>query len=263
DAVHDLGDSLAIGLSWLLDRKAKQKPDKRFTYGYGRYSLLGAMISSLILVAGATFVIVKAIPRLIDPQPVEAGWMLIFAVVGVTVNGIAAWQTAKGATASEKAVSLHLFEDVFGWIAVLLGALAMVLWNIPVLDAILSLVFTVYILFHVFKNIRGIMAVFLEQAPPGIDLETIKAAITDGKDILDVHHLHVWTVDGKTPLATMHVVIADGFSADAITAIRARIHDNLDKIGIHHATIECEPRSAVCDEFECLPENDSASVHHH
>jgi len=263
DAVHDLGDSLAIGLSWLLDRKAKQKPDDRFTYGYGRYSLLGALISSLILVAGATVVIIKAIPRLLNPQPVHADWMILFAVVGVVVNGIAATQAAKGRTANEKAVSLHLFEDVFGWIAVLLGSLAMVLWNIPILDAILSLVFTVYILFHVFKNIREVMAVFLEKAPRGIDLETVKAAVVDHTEILDVHHLHVWTVDGVNPLATMHVVIADGSTAEAIAAIRARIRDQLEGLGIHHATIECEPRSAVCTESECLPESGGTPIHHH
>ncbi len=263
DAVHDLGDSIAIGLAWVLDLKARQKPDAAYTYGYGRYALLGGMIASLILVAGAAGVIAEALPRLLDPTPVDATGMIVFAVFGVIVNGAAALNASKGSSLNEKAVGLHLFEDVFGWIAVLLGAIAMRLWDIPVLDALLSLLFTVYILFHVFKNLRELLAVFLERSPRGFDPATVASAAVDGVDVLSVHHVHLWTVDGTNPLLTLHAVIRADATAAEIEAIRSLLHERLEAAGIRHATVELESGPNLCEVPECAPDLPDADHHHH
>ncbi|HAQ56183.1 MAG TPA: cation transporter [Acholeplasmatales bacterium] len=263
DAVHDLGDSIAIGLAWLLDVKARQKPDAAYTYGYGRYALLGGMIASLILVAGAAGVIAKAVPRLLNPTPVDATGMIVLAVIGVIVNGAAALNASKGTSLNEKAVGLHLFEDVFGWIAVLFGAIAMKLWNIPILDALLSLLFTVYILFHVFKNLRALLSVFLERSPRGFHPETITLAAVDGKDVLSVHHVHLWTVDGTNPLATLHAVVRSDAGATELERIRLDIHERLEAAGVRHATIEIELGDGLCEDPECAPDAPDAEGHHH
>jgi len=263
DAVHDLGDSIAIGLAWILDLKARQKPDSAYTYGYGRYALLGGMISSLILVAGAAGVIAEAIPRLLNPTPVDATGMIVFAVFGVVVNGAAALNASRGSTLNEKAVGLHLFEDVFGWIAVLLGAIAMNLWDVPILDALLSLLFTLYILFHVFKNLRALLAVFLERSPHGFDPETVAKAAVDGLDVLSVHHVHLWTVDGTNPLLTLHAVIRADASVAEIDRIRFNLHERLEVAGIRHATVELEFGTGLCEDPECAPDAPAADGHHH
>ena len=263
DAVHDFGDSIAIGLSWLLDLKAKQKPDARFTYGYGRYSLLGGMISSLILVGGAAAVIGESVPRILNPTVVDATGMIAIAVFGVVVNGAAAYTAAKGKTLNEKAVGLHLFEDVAGWIAVLIGAVAMAIWDVFVVDAILSLAFTVYILFHVFKNLREIMAVFLERSPAGFDPAKVAVAAVDGTDVLSVHHVHLWSVDGTNPLVTLHAVVRSEATAAELESIRAALRERLEGIGIPHATIEVETDPRTCEDAECNPPEADGGHHHH
>jgi len=262
DAVHDLGDAIAIGLSWILDVRAKKKPDATYTFGYGRYALLGGMISSLVLVAGAVAVIAEAVPRLFDPLPVNAPLMIVFAVFGVVVNGIAAFHASRGATTNEKAVGLHLFEDVFGWVAVLVGAIAMTLWDLPIVDAVLSLLFTVYILFHVFKNLRELLAVFLERVPAALSVDAVAQAAVDGKDVLSVHHIHLWTLDGVHPLATFHAVVRADCTAEDLAAIRAGLHGRLERAGIDHATVEIECGTGHCEDPACDPETAPVAAEH-
>src|SRR5699024_8046890 len=123
DALHDLGDSLSIGLSWYLDEKSKQEATTNFTFGYKRFSLLGALINSLVLIAGSVFVINAAVGRILEPEHTDAAGMLLFAIVGVAVNGYAAWKTSKGKTLNERVISWHLLEDVLGWSAILIGSI--------------------------------------------------------------------------------------------------------------------------------------------
>jgi len=227
DSVHDLGDSVSIGISWFMDRKARKKPTREFTYGYARFSLLGALISSLILLVGSTVVIIEAIQRLLSPEPIDAVSMIYFAVAGILVNGWAAWSASRGKSLNEKAVSLHLFEDVFGWIAVLLGAVAMTIWDIPRLDSILSIGFTLFILYEVFKNLKSIIEVFLEKAPGELEFGKIREELMATEGVLGIHHVHVWSLEGNIHLATLHVIIEKGSGEGRYLAIQREIHRKL------------------------------------
>jgi cobalt-zinc-cadmium efflux system protein len=240
DSVHDLGDSVSIGISWFMDRKARKKPTREFTYGYARFSLLGALISSLILLVGSTVVIIEAIQRLLSPEPIDAVSMIYFAVAGILVNGWAAWSASRGKSLNEKAVSLHLFEDVFGWIAVLLGAVAMTIWDIPRLDSILSIGFTLFILYEVFKNLKSIIEVFLEKAPGELEFGKIREELMATEGVLGIHHVHVWSLEGNIHLATLHVIIEKGSGEGRYLAIQREIHRKLKAAGLEHSTIEIE-----------------------
>jgi cobalt-zinc-cadmium efflux system protein len=267
DSIHDLGDSVSIGLSWFMDFKSRKKPDRDYTYGYARYSLLGALISSLVLLVGSTIIIVEAIRRLLSPEGINAVAMIPIAVVGILVNGIAAYTTAKGKSLSEKAVSLHLFEDVFGWVAVLVGAIAMAIWDLPLVDSLISLGMTLYILFEVFKNIKTIIEVFLEKSPAGIDFETIRKDLLTTEGVTSIHHVHVWTLEGKIHLVTLHAMVAKGTEEGTYLAIQRELHRKLEKAGLEHATIEIEYDIEGChpSDFETegyCPDSEEDGHHH-
>ena len=156
DAVHDLGDSISIGISYLFEKKSKKIPNSEYTYGYLRYSLLGAFVTSVVLLVGSVAVLFNAIPRLWNPQEINHDAMIIFAIFGLLINGYAAYKTSKGQKTNEKAINLHMLEDVFGWVIVLIGSICIKVFNQPIIDPILSIFLSLYVLFHVYKYFKDI-----------------------------------------------------------------------------------------------------------
>ncbi|MEZ4948541.1 MAG: cation diffusion facilitator family transporter [Saprospiraceae bacterium] len=163
DAIHDLGDSLSLGTSWYLQNKSKQEADHKFSYGYRRFSLFGALINSLVLIVGSVIIIKEAIERIISPESTDANGMLWFAIVGVLVNGYAAWKLSSGKTMNERVVSWHLLEDVLGWVAVLIVAIVLQFKDIQYLDPALSLLITLYILWNVVIRLKETLFLFLRE----------------------------------------------------------------------------------------------------
>jgi cobalt-zinc-cadmium efflux system protein len=250
DSIHDLGDSISIGIAIFLERKSKQKPDKLYTYGYRRFSLLGALISSTILIVGSTFVITESIERLMNPELINSELLIYFAIFGVIVNGIAALNISKGHSLNEKAISLHLLEDVIGWLALLIGAIVMHFTSIIAIDAVLSLVFALWILSHVFKNIKKIFKVLLERAPSGYDVSEIEEKLASVEKVLNIHHLHLWSLEGQTPLITLHALLAEDLIQTEIIEVQKQLINVLDDFGIKHTTIQVE-----FDKSECINDN--------
>ena len=165
DAVHDLGDSLSIGLAWYLSKVGHKQADDEYTYGYKRLSLLGAMINGLILVVGSVWVLSEAIPRLWDPEmPVTEG-MIGLAILGIAVNGSAAYKLSGGSSMNEKVLNWHLLEDVLGWVAVLIVGIVLHFVHWPILDPLLSVLFTLFILFNVVRYVIDTTKLFLQGNP--------------------------------------------------------------------------------------------------
>ena len=171
--MHDLGDSISIGIAWYLEKYSHKKSDNKFTYGYGRFSLLGALINAMVLIIGSTFVLANAIPRLLKPQVTNAEGMIIFAIIGVLVNGIAVFRLKNEESMNARVMMLHLLEDVLGWIAILAVAITLLFWQTYILDAILSIIITLYILYNVVINLKKTIALFLQATPENISLEHI------------------------------------------------------------------------------------------
>ena len=169
DAVHDLGDSVALGLAWYFQKFSHKKRDNTYTYGYKRFSLVGALINSVILITGSVLILTETFPRLIHPQQSDPKGMFILAVIGVAVNGAAMLRLRKGSSLNEKVVSLHMLEDVLGWLAILVGSVVMYFVNVPVLDPIMSLLISLYVLFNVFRNLRSIARIILQGTPDAAD----------------------------------------------------------------------------------------------
>ncbi len=259
DAVHDLGDSISIGISYILEKKSKKKPDNIYTYGYQRYSVLGAIITNTILILGSALVIYNAILRLINSENVNYNGMIIFAIIGALVNIIAAYCTKEGDSLNQKAVNLHMLEDVLGWLVVLIGAIIIKFTEINIIDPILSLLVAIYILIHALKSFKKIFELFLEKTPSEIKIEEIKEHIKKIDQVDDVHHIHIWSIDGFNNYATMHIVTA---SKDT-NKLKKLVKEELNEHGISHTTIEIEDKGNPCDELECCIKQTHHHHHHH
>ncbi len=246
DAVHDLGDSLSIGLGWLLARLGRRPASGRYTYGYQRLSLLGALINALVLIAGSLWVLSEAIPRLADPPMPHAVGMTWLAVLGIVVNGAAAWSLHGGRSLNERVLNWHLLEDVLGWVAVLVVGIVLQFADWPILDPLLSIAFTLFILFNVLRNLRETVQLFLQGVPDDSLADTVRDKLLALPHVVDVHHLHLWSLDGEHHVLTAHLVLDSPISAERQREIKEAIRETCRDCDIGHTTIELEQADETC-----------------
>ena len=246
DALHDFGDALSLGAAWFFQKKSKKTPDERFSFGYARFSLLGALISSFVLVTGSALILFKTIPRIFNPEPVQPEGMLVFAVLGIVINGIAIIRLSKGTSLNEKVVSWHLLEDVLGWAVVLVAAVVLMFWDIPLIDPILSLLITGYVLFGVTKNLKEIFIVFLQGTPDDISTDEIKKQLDTEIKTATFHHIHLWSLDGEKTMMSLHMNVADDLSTNEIIKAKRAAAKIAESLGVHHLTIQVDFLSEDC-----------------
>jgi cobalt-zinc-cadmium efflux system protein len=252
DAVHDFGDSLSLGLAWYFQKLSKKGSTKKYSYGYKRFSLLGAIINCIVLVVGSIYILTEAIPRLFSPQETNAKGMFILAVVGIIVNGIAVLRTRKAKSINERVVSLHLLEDVLGWAAVLVGSGVMYFTGWTIIDPILSLFIACFVLFNVFKNIRLVLPILLQGTPTEIEQEHIIKKLKEIESIANIHDLHIWSLDEEYSVSTVHVVLNEVLPMEKLADLKERIRTVLKASGIQHATIEMEMPNEKCILENCV-----------
>ncbi|WP_438864626.1 cation diffusion facilitator family transporter [Neptunicella sp.] len=246
DAVHDLGDSLSIGTAWFLNKISHKQANQHFSYGYKRFSLLGALVNGVVLTIGSIWVLYEAIPRLFNPEmPVTEG-MFVLAIFGIAVNGFAAYKLSSGKTMNERILNWHLIEDVLGWVAVLIVSIVLMFVDLPILDPILSIAFTLFILFNVIKNLRSTLRLFMQGAPSESLRTEIREVLLRHELVNDLHHLHFWSLDGEQHVLTAHLVLASDVSVPQMAEIKATIADNLASYELAHTTIELEFDDEAC-----------------
>ena len=259
DAVHDLGDATSIGISYFLEKKSKKQPDNTYTYGYARFSVMGSVITTLILLFGSVMVIYNAILRIINPVEINYNGMIVFAIVGALVNFLAAYFTKDGDSLNQKAVNLHMLEDVLGWIVVLVGAIIMRFTDIRIIDPLMSMGVAIFIFVNALKNLKEVLDLFLEKIPNNISIEEIKNHIKEIDGVIDTHHIHIWSMDGYHNFATMHIVANENSHE-----IKDKIREELKEHGIGHATLEIESPTDHCHEEHChIEETHHSHSHHH
>ncbi|RTE87072.1 MULTISPECIES: cation diffusion facilitator family transporter [Gammaproteobacteria] len=245
DAVHDLGDSLSIGSAWVLHKLGKKNPTRKFTYGYKRLSLFGALLNGVILIVGSVWVLFQAIPRFSEPLMPSAPGMIILGVLGVAVNGLAAWKLHEGTSLNEKVLNWHLLEDVLGWVAVLIIAVVMYFTDWWFLDPVLSICFTLFILFNVLKYLKQTLHLFFQGSPDKQLMGDIESAIDKIEEVTDKHHLHLWSLDGEQHVFTAHLV-AQVTSMAHYTEIKQKVSTALKGFQLAHTTIEIETTEESC-----------------
>lgn len=250
DALHDFVDSSALIIAWLAEKKAKQPATSKMTFGYRRLSLLSAGFTAIVLIAGSLLVLSQAIPRLVNPEPVNAGGVILIAIIGVTINGLGYFRLKKGMSQNEKILSWHLMEDILGWIVLLTGAVIMKFWNQPVIDPIMTIGFTIFVLWGASKNAKETLNLLLEGVPAYIDIDKVKEAISSVEGVKRVHDVHIWSLEGETDILTAHVVVEDKY-LQIPENIKQSIRSILKKRHIEHSTLELEGEG-VCSETVCI-----------
>ena len=251
NAIHDLGDCLSLGLALYFQKTARKGSDNSYSYGYKRFSLLGAIINSFVLTAGSIIILSVAIPRILQPEATKTDGMLLFAILGVLVNGAAVFRLRKGDSINEKVAKLHLLEDVMGWLAVLVGTVLMRFVDIPVLDPIMSVGIVCFVLYNVYKNMRQSLRVILQGIPSELDIDAISKQLVLVEGVENVHDLHIWSVDGNYNVLTVHVVLGKSLEMEKLAELKMQIRDTLKEKGIQHATIEFEALNESCIFEKC------------
>ncbi|MFO7782486.1 MAG: cation diffusion facilitator family transporter [Spirochaetia bacterium] len=250
DAVHDLGDSISLLFSWAMERIAGRRRTPKQTFGYKRYSVLGAIVSAAVLLVGSIFVMMEAIPRLFAPETVHPEGMLPLAVAGIAFNLLAVLRLRGGETLNRRVVVLHLMEDVLGWIGVLVVSIVLLFADLPILDPILSVAVTLFVLSRIVPRLKHALGVFMQYAPADIDIDRIESQLTDMDHVEGLHDVHAWSLDGSYHLFSSHVVIDEDLSLSELEELKAGIKEKLAQWGIHHVTLEFESGAAGCAECD-------------
>ena len=240
DALHDFGDSIALGMAWGLEKHAAKEASTRYSYGYGRLSLLAAFINAAVLIAGGLFVLSEVIPRLLEPEATNAHGMILLALGGIIVNGTAVWRLRGGGSMNAKVAMWHLLEDVLGWLAVLIVGITLLFVDLYILDSILSLLITLYILYNVVGHLKKTAELFLQAAPEGVDLSHLAERLRRINAVEDCHHTHLWSLDGNHHVLSTHLVVDQSVEHTEIREIKQQAREELDGLQLSHITIEIE-----------------------
>ncbi len=262
DALHDLGDSFSLGMAWYLEKKSKQGANERFSFGYTRFSLLGALINSLMLIIGSVLVISMAVNKILDPEPPDAQGMIVFALFGIAINGYAAWKLQSGKSLNEKVVSWHLIEDVLGWVAVLIVGIVLLFREVPYLDPALSILITAYVLWNVVKRLKETLFIFLQGVPEDISIEKIKQQLLEIDKVQSLHHTHVWSLEGEHHVFSTHLKLENIREFSQILEVKQNAKAILKQYPFRHYTIETELDEEKCELLQREQHQDSSENGH-
>lgn len=251
NSLHDFGDSFSLSLSWYFDKVSKKERSDSFTYGYKRFSIVPVVINSLILLFGSLYILYEAVIRIMNPQTIKADGMILFALAGMTINLIAFLRLRRGETLNERSASLHLLDDVLGLFSILVVSIVMKFYNVPILDPILSMLITLFVLSKIFQNLKSANSIFLQAIPKEIDIKGLEEKLTRIEGVISIHDFHAWSLDGINHILTVHLLTKKDLDFKQATAIKCEARTLIEEFGINHPTIEVENQSESCELKAC------------
>ena len=237
DSVHDLGDAIAIGISAFLETISNREEDSHYTLGYKRFSLLGALVTAVILMTGSVLVILENITKLFHPQPVNDEGILWLGIIAVSINVLASLVVRKGKTKNESILSLHFLEDTLGWVAVILMAIVLRFTDWYILDPLLSLVISIFILSKAIPRFWSTLKIFLDAVPEGVDIQRVKSDLEQLDHVASINQLNLWTMDGLEKNAIVHVCLKE---IEQMELCKESIRTLLKNYGFQNITIEVD-----------------------
>lgn len=237
DSIHDLGDAIAIGISAFLETISNREEDSHYTLGYKRFSLLGAMVTAVILMTGSVLVILGNITKLFHPQPVNDEGILWLGIIAVSINVLASLVVRKGKTKNESILSLHFLEDTLGWVAVILMAIVLRFTDWYILDPLLSLVISIFILSKAIPRFWSTLKIFLDAVPEGVDIKQVKSDLEQLDHVTSINQLNLWTMDGLEKNAIVHVCLKE---IEQMELCKESIRSKLKDCGFQNITIEID-----------------------
>lgn len=236
DFIHDLSDTISIALAWFLEHIAQKDSSEKYSYGYERFSILGAVIISIFVIIMALIILNEAIPRLFAPEEVDAGGMLIVAVIGIVFKSLSVYRLHEGETFNEKAILFHQLGDVFEWVAILVLSLILMFWDgASYLDPFVSIGIALWLIFNLGRNLIKSVQVLLQKTPDNFDVEEFRISINAIDDVNAIDDFHVWSLDGIDSVLTLKVSINDWQRQDEI---KKEIYEIASKYHIVDITIE-------------------------
>lgn len=250
DSLHNLGDSITIGINYIFEKKSKKLPNKEYSYGYLRYTMLGSLIASFILLVGSVVIIYNVVPRLIKPLSVNYDAMIIFGIFGLLINLYATIKIMRSKD-KDKKINTHMIEDTVIWLFILTGSICIKVFDLVIIDPILSLLIAVYILYQVYKYMKNIYNIFMEKVPKNVKIDEIKKDIEENENIDNVHHIHIWSMDGVNNYMTAHIHLNKVLSEEEIIKTKNDVKNKLMEDKINHITLEVEYFNERCDSSKC------------
>lgn len=246
DAIHDAGDSLALLFAYFSEKISQRDPNRQFTYGHGRFSIVAAIINGVILLLGSVFVLKEAIERLASPEPVQPGGMLVLAFLGIAVNGWAAYRLSKEVGFNQKMVMYHLIEDLLGWVSVLVVSIILHFKPWYILDSILSILVSLLILKGVYKNLKKLTDIILQKFPENISIDQIEQDIGQFESVLDVHSIRGWAIDSEVSTLTLHVLVPEKMQMKDADKLKVKILNYLAEKNVRFVTLQIESSMTEC-----------------
>ena len=238
DCIHDMSDTISIALAWALERVAQKNSTDKYSYGYQRFSILGAVIISVFVIFMAFIILQEAIPRLFAPEGVDAGGMLLVAIVGIIFKSISVHRLHKGETFNEKAILFHQLGDVFEWVAILILSLVLMFWDgAPYLDSFVSIGIALWLIFNLGRNLYKSVEVLLQKTPDNFDVDEFKELILAVDGVNDIEDFHVWSLDGIDSVMTLKVGV--DFGRD-VSEIKKEIYNISNRYHVVDITIEID-----------------------
>lgn len=238
-AINDLGDSLSIGISYIFEKKSMKLSDDKYYYGYIKYSLIGSLLTTFLLILGSSIIIYNAIPRLISTEQVNVDAMIIFAIFGIIINCYATYKTAKTSNMNEKNICLRMLSDMLCWIVFVIACLFMKKFDLLIIDPILSILFALYILYHVYRYMKNIYNIFMEKTPSDINIVNIENKLLDQfKKINGIENTHIWSVDGINNYISTTISINSKMDTNELNTLKNEVKEYLKDYKIIQSTIE-------------------------
>ena len=237
DSVHDLGDAIAIGISAFLETISNREEDSHYTLGYKRFSLLGAMVTAVILMTGSVLVILENIAKIFHPQPVNDEGIFWLGIIAITINVLASLVIRKGQTKNESILSLHFLEDTLGWVAVILMAIVLRFTDWYILDPLLSIAISFFVLSKALPRFWSTLKIFLDAVPEGVDIQKIKTDLAELDHVASINQLNLWTMDGLEKNAIVHVCLKE---MEHMETCKESIRIFLKDCGFQNITIEVD-----------------------
>ena len=261
DSVHDLGDAIAIGISAFLETISNREEDNQYSLGYKRFSLLGALVTAIILMTGSVLVILENVTKILNPQPVNDEGILWLGIIAITINVLASLVVSKGKTKNESILSLHFLEDTLGWVAVILMAIILRFTDWYILDPLLSLVISFFILSKALPRFWSTLKIFLDAVPEGLDIEQVKNGLERLDNVASLNQLNLWTMDGLEKNAIVHLCLEDW---EQMTETKNQVRQLLEERGVQNITIEVDSsQSNHAQHKRRVRELEQKHGHHH
>ena len=238
DCIHDMSDTISIALAWALEKVAQKDSTDKYSYGYQRFSILGAVIISVFVIFMAFVILSEAIPRLFSPEGVDAGGMLIVAIIGLVFKSISVHRLHKGETFNEKAILFHQLGDVFEWVAILILSLILMFWDgAPYLYPFFSIGIALWLIFNLGRNLYKSIEVLLQKTPDNFDVDDFKSQILAIEGVLQIEDFHIWSLDGIDSVMTLKVDV--DFDRD-VEGIKKEIYTISNRYHVVDITIELD-----------------------